>query len=75
MHLGVMEIVVVVFVAAVCLGPEKLPEYARKIGQKLAEFKQQYSSVVSEFSSGLDEIKDVQDIIRQMQQIDDSEEV
>lgn len=63
MHVGIAEIIIITLAAAVCLGPEKLPAYARKAGKRFALFKQQCSAVISDFDSSLDEIKDVREIL------------
>ena len=39
MRIGVSELVVVLIVALLVLGPDKLPRYARKLGAALAEFR------------------------------------
>ena len=39
MKIGITELVVVFIVALFVLGPDKLPAYARKLGQALAEFR------------------------------------
>ena len=37
MKIGFTELILVVIVAFVVIGPDKLPEYARKIGKMLSE--------------------------------------
>ena len=39
MKLGFWEILVVVIVALLVIGPDKLPFYAKKLGQALKEFR------------------------------------
>ena len=39
MRIGVSELIVVLIVALLVLGPDKLPRYARKLGAALAEFR------------------------------------
>ena len=39
MRIGVSELIVVLVVALIVLGPDKLPRYARKLGAALAEFR------------------------------------
>ena len=39
MRIGVSELIVVLIVALLVLGPDKLPQYARKLGAALAEFR------------------------------------
>ena len=54
MKIGFAELLVVLIVAMVFLGPEKLPYYARKIGKGMAEFRRASHEVADAFS------KDVQ---------------
>jgi len=39
MRIGAMELLVIFFVALVVIGPDKLPEYARRLGIALSEFR------------------------------------
>ncbi|MBQ9492342.1 MAG: twin-arginine translocase TatA/TatE family subunit [Oscillibacter sp.] len=39
MRIGLSELIVVLIVALLVLGPDKLPKYARKLGAALAEFR------------------------------------
>ena len=39
MKIGWMELLVIVIVALVVVGPDKLPDYAKKFGKALKEFK------------------------------------
>lgn len=39
MRIGFTELLVVFFVALIVIGPDKLPQYARKLGAALAEFR------------------------------------
>ena len=43
MKIGLMELLVIFIVALVVIGPDKLPAYARKLGEALRQFKK-YSS-------------------------------
>ena len=43
------ELVVILVVALVVLGPQRLPEVARTLGKALAEFRRQTSEVMEEF--------------------------
>lgn len=47
MRIGFTEILVILAVALIVLGPDKLPVYMRKLGQALGEFKK-YSSELTE---------------------------
>ena len=39
MKIGITELILVAIVAFVVIGPDKLPEYARKLGKMLRELK------------------------------------
>lgn len=62
------EIVIILLLALVVLGPEKLPEAMRKAGQMYGELKKMSSSFQSEFRSVLDEpvreVKETADLLR-----------
>ena len=47
MKIGFTELILVVIVAFVVIGPDKLPEYARKFGKMLRELKK-YTGAASE---------------------------
>ena len=49
------EIVIILLLALVVLGPEKLPEAMRKAGQMYAELKKVSSSFQDEFKNAMDE--------------------
>ncbi|MDD6212738.1 MAG: twin-arginine translocase TatA/TatE family subunit [Clostridiales bacterium] len=55
MKIGTMELVVIVLVALVVVGPTKLPQLARTLGETLGSFKKQ----ISYYENELDEVKDV----------------
>jgi Tat protein translocase TatB subunit len=46
---GMPELIVILVVALVVLGPKRLPEVARTLGKALAEFRRQTADVVQEF--------------------------
>lgn len=62
------EIVIILLLALVVLGPEKLPEAMRKAGQMYGELKKMSSSFQSEFKSVIDEpvreVKETADLLR-----------
>ncbi|MFW2332581.1 twin-arginine translocase TatA/TatE family subunit [Ilumatobacter sp.] len=62
------EIVIVLLLALVVLGPEKLPDAMRKMGQFYAELKKMSSGFQSEFRSAIDEpmqeIRDTANVLR-----------
>ena len=43
------ELLVILVVALVVLGPQRLPELARHLGKALAEFRRQTSDIMDEF--------------------------
>ena len=43
------ELIVILVVALVVLGPQRLPEVARTLGKALAEFRRQTSDIMDEF--------------------------
>ena len=48
MKIGVWELVVVFIVALIVIGPDKFPEYARKLGEALRQFKKYSSEATKE---------------------------
>ena len=63
------EIIVILLLALVVLGPEKLPEALRRAGKTYAELKKMGNSFQTEMRSVLDEpmkeIRDTADLLRQ----------
>lgn len=53
-NLGPMEILVVLVVALIVLGPKRLPEAGRQVGKAVAEIRRWSTSVQSEVKSVLD---------------------
>jgi len=43
------ELIVILVVALVVLGPKRLPEVARTLGKAIAEFKRQTNDIMDEF--------------------------
>lgn len=50
MKIGWMELLVIVIVALVVVGPDKLPDYAKKFGKALKEFKKISSDLTNEIT-------------------------
>ena len=46
---GMPELLVILVVALVVLGPKRLPEVARTLGKAMAEFRRQTADVMNEF--------------------------
>jgi Tat protein translocase TatB subunit len=49
--IGMPELIVILVVALVVLGPQRLPEVARTLGKAMAEFRRQTSEIVEEFQT------------------------
>jgi sec-independent protein translocase protein TatB len=47
--IGMPELLVILVVALVVLGPQRLPELARTLGKAMAEFRRQTTDVLDEF--------------------------
>jgi Tat protein translocase TatB subunit len=48
---GMPEMLVILVVALIVLGPKRLPEVARQLGKAMAEFRRQSSDLMEEFQS------------------------
>jgi Tat protein translocase TatB subunit len=49
--IGMPELMVILVVALVVLGPKRLPEVARTLGKAMSEFKRQSSEIMDEFTA------------------------
>jgi Tat protein translocase TatB subunit len=49
--IGMPELVVILVVALIVLGPKRLPEVARSLGKAMAEFRRQSSEIMDEFQA------------------------
>jgi Tat protein translocase TatB subunit len=47
--IGMPELIVILVVALVVLGPKRLPEVARTLGKAIAEFRRQTTDIMEEF--------------------------
>ena len=66
MKIGAMELVVIFIVALLVIGPDKLPQYARKFGVALREFKKASSDVTQEIrESVIDPLEEAQKPLRE----------
>jgi Tat protein translocase TatB subunit len=52
--IGMPELVVILVVALLVLGPKRLPEVARSLGRAVAEFRRQSNEVMEEFQAQID---------------------
>ena len=53
--IGMPELLVILVIALLLLGPKKLPEVARSLGRGLAEFRRTSSEIRSSLTAPLDE--------------------
>ena len=58
-NVGGGEIIVILLIALIVLGPDKLPSAARQAGKYLNEFRRMSSGFQSEFRSAMDVLPDV----------------
>jgi len=49
--IGMPELLVILVVALVVLGPKRLPELARSLGKAVAEFRRQSTDIMEEFQT------------------------
>jgi Tat protein translocase TatB subunit len=49
--IGMPELVVILVIALIVLGPKRLPEVARSLGKAMSEFKRQSSEIMDEFTT------------------------
>ena len=60
MKIGAMELVVIFIVALLVIGPDKLPQYARKFGAAMREFRKASQGVTQELrESVIDPLEDI----------------
>jgi len=73
MKIGALELVVIFVVALLVLGPDKLPQYARKFGAALREFRKASSDATEEIrKSVIDPLEEAQKPLREaMEPIED----
>lgn len=53
MKIGVMELLVIFVIALVVLGPDKLPEYAKKFGIAMREFRKASADITKDIKEGV----------------------
>ncbi len=54
--LGAPEIIVILILAIILLGPDKFPEFGRSIGRALGEFRSMTSDLTSDLRSAYDDV-------------------
>ena len=52
--IGILEIIVILVVILLVVGPEKMPGYARKLGQFIRNFRKITSNLTAEFTKAVD---------------------
>ena len=66
MKIGAMELIVIFIVALLVIGPDKLPQYARKFGAALQEFRKASSGVTKEIRESIvDPLSEAQKPLRE----------
>ena len=75
MRIGVSELILVFIVALLVLGPDKLPQYARKFGAALAEFRKASDAATREIRENVVEPleeaqKPLRDAMEPLEEID-----
>jgi sec-independent protein translocase protein TatB len=55
-NVGAGELLVILLIALIVLGPDKLPDAARKIGNVMGELRRMSSGFQSEMRSAMDEV-------------------
>ena len=55
-NVGAGELLVILLIALIVLGPDKLPETARKIGNVMGELRRMSSGFQNEMRSAMDEV-------------------
>src|SRR5262245_52032153 len=49
--IGMPELIVILVIALIVLGPKRLPEVARTLGKAMSEFKRQSAEIMDEFQA------------------------
>lgn len=49
--IGMPELIVIMVIALIVLGPKRLPEVARSLGKAMSEFRRQSSDIMEEFQA------------------------
>lgn len=75
MKIGTLELIVIAIVALLVIGPNKLPEYAKKLGLAMREFKKATNSLSKEIKENivepLDEVqKPLKDAVAPLTEIE-----
>ena len=66
MKIGMGELLVILIIALVILGPDKFPEYARKLGEALRQFKKYSSEATKDIRESI--IEPIQDAQRPLRE-------
>ena len=72
--IGMPELLVILGLALIILGPKKLPEIARSLGKAMREFRRATTDLREQFEEETKELKDVTDTIREEVSLEDEGE-
>ncbi len=77
MKIGIVELLVIFIVALFAVGPDKLPSYARKLGEALAQFKKYSEEATKDIKESIVEPleaaqKPLRDAVEPLEEIDRS---
>ena len=75
MRIGMTELILIFFVALVVIGPDKLPQYARKLGEALGQFRKASDEAASEIKKSVVEPleeaqKPLREVMEPIQELD-----
>lgn len=66
MKIGITELIVIFVVALLVIGPDRLPAYAQKLGQAMAQFKKYSSEAAQEIKTSIVEpLEEAQEPLRE----------
>ena len=68
MRIGVTELLVVLLVALLVLGPDKLPHYAQKLGAALAEFRKASDEAAQDIRENI--VEPLEDVAKPVRETD-----
>jgi Tat protein translocase TatB subunit len=72
--IGMPELLVILGLALIILGPKKLPEMARGLGKAMREFRRATSDLREQFEEETKELKDVTDTIKEEVSLEEEDE-
>lgn len=69
--LGIGEIILILIVAAVVLGPDKLPDMAKKAGRTVRDFRQELQGMEASVKKDVDEVVDLSEVEALRKEVED----